>query len=389
VASLWAGGLLFMVTTLFPIMKRSGLGLGDRAAYLGRVIPRFSRLAIISVLLLAATGTYNLLVHTADPVALFDVAYGWVLGAKVALFLAVVLLGARNFRLYRPSANKSSDTQDGVPEFKLGRNVRLEAVLLLVAFSSAGALTLLPPPTATGRNTLDNLTSVNLTTLDSIEADSGEYTAALSVKKSSAAELFEVALEARKVGAPPLTDIGKVLLRITPQQGKIATTSVEAKPVDETSDTSSTWRAASSLTVGAGTYLVAVIAQRSATDDLKAGFILRRETDGTISLTNWDLVEARVSTDPDPPVTGRNTLRVRIVDSIGTPLNQGAAHVTLEDPASGRTAPETKLGSVAGIIGTFEGTIEFERAGSWTILTRLVRSGQPDTILDVSFDVRE
>ncbi|MEO6457774.1 MAG: CopD family protein [Chloroflexia bacterium] len=145
-ASLWAGGLIYMVAILFPAMKASGMEQAERSAFLRSSIPRFSRLAVVSVLTLAVTGSYNLLVHTSDARAVFDSNYGWVLMLKVILFTALVMLGARSFRVFRHTPMGSGSERQENIDVALGRNVRVEVVLVLVALSCAAALTLLPPP---------------------------------------------------------------------------------------------------------------------------------------------------------------------------------------------------------------------------------------------------
>ena len=144
-ASLWAGGLLYMVTTLLPVLKVSGMEPAERSAFLKSSIPRFSRLAVVSVSVLAVTGTYNLLVHTSDARAIFESNYGLVLALKVMLFVALVILGARSFRMFRHT-QIGGDSERGEEETALLRNVRVEVILVLIAFSCAAALTLLPPP---------------------------------------------------------------------------------------------------------------------------------------------------------------------------------------------------------------------------------------------------
>ena len=144
--SLWAGGLLYMVTTLFPVMRTSSMGPVARDAFLKSSIPRFSRLAVVSVLIITVTGSYNLLVHTSDARAIFESNYGWVLVLKVMLLAALIMLGARSFRLFRhTSVVDSSERRENV-EVALVRNVRVEVVLVLLVLSCAAALTLLPPP---------------------------------------------------------------------------------------------------------------------------------------------------------------------------------------------------------------------------------------------------
>lgn len=159
IVSVWVGSLGYMALALFPAFKAAGMSSVERRAFLGQAIPRFSRLAIISVVTLAATGTYNLLIHTTDPVAFFNSLWGQVLSLKVAVFLVLVIVGAVNFRRLSPRlVARSAEDRGGTdiearPVRQLRRNIRLEVVLGCLALLLAGGLTLLPPPSGSGSGT--------------------------------------------------------------------------------------------------------------------------------------------------------------------------------------------------------------------------------------------
>src|SRR5205823_9425614 len=77
-AAAWVGGLIYMGIALFPAFRAIGLSHEERRAFLARSVPRFSRLAVLSVAVLAVTGVYNLVVHTTDLGAILASGYGQV-----------------------------------------------------------------------------------------------------------------------------------------------------------------------------------------------------------------------------------------------------------------------------------------------------------------------
>jgi copper transport protein len=82
--ALWLGGLVALLVGLL----RPGVRAGD----LGTALPRFSRLALGSVVALVLSGVAQTVREVGSPTALLTTTYGWVLVAKLLLLL--VVLGA-------------------------------------------------------------------------------------------------------------------------------------------------------------------------------------------------------------------------------------------------------------------------------------------------------
>jgi copper transport protein len=87
--SLWLGGLVFLAACVLP--RR-------RADELAAVVPRFSRLAFAAVVVILATGTFQGWREVRSTAALTGTTYGRLLVIKVALFTAMVALGALSRR---------------------------------------------------------------------------------------------------------------------------------------------------------------------------------------------------------------------------------------------------------------------------------------------------
>lgn len=128
-ASLWMGGLL-----AFPILLVGPLRLmptETRAKLLGRIVPRFSKVATIAVMSLILTGLASALLHVPNLSALVNTPYGRALSMKLGLLVFLLALGARNLRLR------------GRGPF--GGLVGAELVLAIGIFVATGFLTTLPP----------------------------------------------------------------------------------------------------------------------------------------------------------------------------------------------------------------------------------------------------
>jgi putative copper export protein len=80
----WLGGLLALAAILVPRVHLD---------VLRDVLPRFSVVAVVSVVMLVVTGALHALAVAGSVDALFTSAYGTVLAAKVVLFVAMLLLG--------------------------------------------------------------------------------------------------------------------------------------------------------------------------------------------------------------------------------------------------------------------------------------------------------
>ena len=126
-AGSWAGGLAVLAVAhlRLPAAARPGLD----------VIGRFSRVALVSVVLIVVTGTVNSVTRLSSFDQLWATGYGRVLLGKVVLVAAVVAVAAVSRR--RVAAG-------GVP----WRTIRVEAVTTVVVLAVAAVLaSVAPPPT--------------------------------------------------------------------------------------------------------------------------------------------------------------------------------------------------------------------------------------------------
>jgi copper transport protein len=128
-ASLWMGGLLGFPILLFGPLRV--MSTEARVKLLTRVVPRFSKMATIAVMILILTGLVAALLHVPNLAALIDTSYGLALSVKLGVLVWLLALGAQNLRLR------------GRGPF--GALIRMELVLAIGIFVATGFLTSLPP----------------------------------------------------------------------------------------------------------------------------------------------------------------------------------------------------------------------------------------------------
>ncbi len=157
----WIGGVLSLVLLLPPTLKSLTPGTGERTRVLAALIPLFSRLALLSVVVLVFSGFYSSLIEVGSVEALFSTLYGQVLVAKLVLFGFTLALAAGNLLRISPQMTtlatnqqgKAGSTGAGRLQLQFKQAIALEAVLLIAVLLSVGVLTSLEPARQPGGNT--------------------------------------------------------------------------------------------------------------------------------------------------------------------------------------------------------------------------------------------
>lgn len=137
--AIWAGGLLSL--GLLAWRSREDVPWGI-------VLPRFSRWALLSVMVIIGSGIYLSFKHVGSLAALWSTTYGRFLVLKIAMLGAILAMAALNFRQVRRDFRGGYEQMDLTP---LRRRVWGEFFTILLVLGAAGALTLSPPahqPTA-------------------------------------------------------------------------------------------------------------------------------------------------------------------------------------------------------------------------------------------------
>jgi copper transport protein len=140
--SLWVGGLIGLV------VLATSLPAARRVAGLVVCVPRFSNVALVSVLVLIGAGIGSSVQHLPTFASLWQTSYGKALLVKIALLGAALLLASVNLLRTVPRFKACAQRPElGVPTARLLRRlVGGEALLVAGAVLAAAVLSSLPPP---------------------------------------------------------------------------------------------------------------------------------------------------------------------------------------------------------------------------------------------------
>jgi copper resistance protein D len=122
-AAVWCGALAALVLVV------------THRGQWARVLPRFSQVSLVCVLILLVFGLVGAVVTLQSPAALYDTGYGRVLTAKVAVTVVLVVLASRNRAGWLPAARAHRATA----EVSRVRS-RVELAIMAVALTLAAAL---------------------------------------------------------------------------------------------------------------------------------------------------------------------------------------------------------------------------------------------------------
>ncbi|RMH21327.1 MAG: hypothetical protein D6701_02565 [Gemmatimonadetes bacterium] len=126
-AAAWIGGLAFLLAFARPV---AGAPDDDPRRALRRLLPSFSRVALVVAPLTVLTGVVNYLLHGAGLAALLVDPYGRVVTGKTALVAVVLALGAWHNRRIEPGVAGGEDPARLVPSGSLELGVALVVVIV-------------------------------------------------------------------------------------------------------------------------------------------------------------------------------------------------------------------------------------------------------------------
>ena len=202
-------------------------------------------------------------------------------------------------------------------------------------------LTLLPPPSGSSATSAASLpTPLTASTPVPVTSSSvvAGYTVTLTANPSLDGDMLTADILATSPAAAPLTDVAKVLFRVTPQAIDAGTTSYIADLKGALTARDGAWIATEPIFTLDGDYLITVIVERTVAPDIKAGFRLTL-SNGTLTSTSTGVVDVFVSTDPSPPISGTATLKLTVHDGAGQPVENATISVSPQQPARVMSAP--------------------------------------------------
>lgn len=96
----WVGGLFYIGVVFLPVLTR--LEGRQRARVLALGLPKFGAVAIVSAVVLAATGSLNTTIHLTSASQFLTTAYGQTLAVKIEFFLIMVAISTYHAFVLRP-----------------------------------------------------------------------------------------------------------------------------------------------------------------------------------------------------------------------------------------------------------------------------------------------
>src|SRR5260221_9256067 len=91
---------------------------------------------------------------------------------------------------------------------------------------------------------------------------------------------------------------------------------------------------------------------------------------GAAGAMNAPQAKAELTTEPDPPRKGGNTLRVKLTDATGAPISGAEVSVTFSMPAMpamGMAAMRTQVSLADKGNGLYEGPGKLDSGGTWQV----------------------
>jgi copper transport protein len=145
--AVWLGGLIGLLVLWLSLTAAARPGAPSRVEVLTVVVPRFSRVAFVAVLVLLAAGTGATIVHMPAVNALWETGYGVAILVKIGLLAGALVLGAVNLLRTKPRllAVREPAHADSAARL-LRRSISGEIALVTSAVFAAAVLSSLAPP---------------------------------------------------------------------------------------------------------------------------------------------------------------------------------------------------------------------------------------------------
>jgi copper transport protein len=147
--SIWVGGLIGLLVLWLSLTEHKPAGAPSRVEVLRVVVPRFSNVAFVSVLLLLGTGIGATIIHMPAVNALWQTGYGVAILVKIGLLTGAVALAAGNLLRSKPGLMAEHErVERGESAARLLRRLASgeTAVIVGAVFVAALLSSLAPPP---------------------------------------------------------------------------------------------------------------------------------------------------------------------------------------------------------------------------------------------------
>lgn len=138
--SVWFAGIVILAVLLPDAWRAKGDD--DRLSLLGPVVSRFSKVALVSITIVAITGTLNSFMNVAFLNDMVDSPYGLSLTVKILFFLGILAMGGINhFFLTKRLQRGAEDGRAGAAQRFFRMTIAIELALALTIMGVTGWLT--------------------------------------------------------------------------------------------------------------------------------------------------------------------------------------------------------------------------------------------------------
>ena len=224
--SIWIGGLIGLLVLWVS------LGSERRTTALATVVPRFSRIAFVSVMVLIASGVWASVLHLPTLASLWQTSYGVAILIKVALLASAMMLAAVNLVRTKPrltAAGAQPETARGATSL-LRLLVSGEVLLVVGAIFTAGVLSSLAPPAKALGSIGAASAHVGPGPVSQIVVKNG-YTLGFSVDPNRAAAPNNVRVRIARAGVPVRgADVTATFIMLDMEMGNVAYNLPETAP---------------------------------------------------------------------------------------------------------------------------------------------------------------
>jgi copper transport protein len=255
----WIGGLLSLAFIL-PAAVQASQGTGDRV--LARAVARFSNLALISVVVIILTGTFQAWLEVGSWDGLIQTAYGLSVTAKIGLLVLMLVLAGFNLLIARPGLARMATSGSSAAASSLARRfgaaVRLEVALGIIILAVAAILTGLSP----ARDQLAREASGDITG----PVDKTVNTNGLNARIEITPNVLGINRLAVQLPDTDPSQVERVQLTLTYLDQELGSQPVV---LTESSSAPDTWETTTPLLSQAGTWQAEMLVRRTGQDDAR------------------------------------------------------------------------------------------------------------------------
>ena len=362
--SAWLGGIAGILVVVLPGARPRTPDDGRR---LGRIVWRFSLVAMVSVAMIITTGTLQSLDRLVLVQDLVETPYGIALFAKILLLAIVLIVAALNLFVWGPRLRAGLRMENA--RRWLLRGTLGESALLALVLVAAGLLTAFAPPNQKTAAAYDDTEHVGGLRLELLVPTT------LPGRNRYVLRVHE--------GLRPVQGAEKVAFRFTMVEHDMGETELVAQE-----RAPGEYVAEGSPTAMFGTWHVRAIVRRTGHEDVSTVFTFPVSAPANGGSVARAIVAgpytAVVFVEPALPEAGAPlTVTALVIDAKGDPVPGKPVSAVLRSPDPARAHPEILISSEISA-GRYRFDMPSLESGSWTITIAIGDEGRADYPFDVA-----